>query len=426
MHRHTLNRTASTLITLFGSVTNTILTIQVLAAWRSFKWEPESEWDSSPDNWQLNGIKFIWSLLAIYFASAAAVCIVGLHGVIKNKPTHIRLYRDYSIADLSFCALATAVATYGAFLGPARAGICEELSHHPELMRDMLEMGLNIENCERWLERAVFAALAFMIVILFVRLHFLLAISNYYSHLSKYQDQAYGLYPYNYVPYYPPLHQQRSLSLPPTPAPLLNSQQSSQLPLVPTTLVPMQPIPTNGYPMHRVYLVPNPPSQVTNLEYAAVPDDAADEIVYAPVRRKDLPKDVRDGFVEAWIAGSAPHPNTSSSNSSTTPRNSCDAAPARHRRTAHASQVPLNSQPEPRRSSSRSSRRSHRTYRRTDETGLELELGAGQGRTGLIKLEIAPGEGLIRDGETAQQHPATSSEGGLPGYWDVPGSEGKR
>ncbi len=36
-------------------------------------------------------------------------------------------------------------------------------------MRDVLEMGLNLENCELWLERAVFAGLAFMLVIMVIR-----------------------------------------------------------------------------------------------------------------------------------------------------------------------------------------------------------------------------------------------------------------
>ncbi|KAF9057794.1 hypothetical protein BJ165DRAFT_1521142 [Panaeolus papilionaceus] len=419
-----LHRTASTLITLFGSVTNTILTIQVLAAWRSFKWEPESEWDSSPDNWQLNGIKFIWSLLVIYFASAAVVCAIGLHGVIKNKPTHIRLYRDYSIADLSFCALATAIATYAAFLSPARAGICEELSHHPELMRDMLEMGLNIENCERWLERAVFAGLAFMIVILFVRLHFLLAVSNYYSHLSKYQDQAYGLYPYNYIPYYPQIHHQRISPLPPShispPALPSNSQPQSQLPVPPTNLVAAHPAPATSYPMQRIYLVPNSlSSQPIDIEAATsvTSDDNSDDVVYAPIRRRDLPKDVRDGFLEAWVA--APTPNSTAS----TPRHSCDTAPVRHRRVHHHPQAPQASSHPTRRSESRSSRRSHR-LRQTNENGVELELGAGQGRTGFIKLEIEPGEGLLRDQDNLQEPLLASPE--LPGYWDVTRNEAKR
>jgi len=41
------------------------------------------------------------------------------------------------------------------------------------MMRDMLEIGLNLENCEQWLERAVFAGLAFMFVIMVIRVSIL-------------------------------------------------------------------------------------------------------------------------------------------------------------------------------------------------------------------------------------------------------------
>lgn len=81
----------------------------------------------------------------------------------------MRFYRDYSIADFSFCALATLGTTYAAFISSARAGICEEFSHHPELMRDMHEMGLNSENCEHWLERAIVALVGFMFILLVIR-----------------------------------------------------------------------------------------------------------------------------------------------------------------------------------------------------------------------------------------------------------------
>lgn len=77
------NRTASTLITLFGSITNAILTIQVLAAWRTLKGEQESEWDSMGDKWQMTSVQFICALLALYFAASSAVSAVGLHGILK-------------------------------------------------------------------------------------------------------------------------------------------------------------------------------------------------------------------------------------------------------------------------------------------------------------------------------------------------------
>lgn len=182
------NRAASTLITIFGVITNSAVTIQVLAAWRTLKWEAESEWESSGDKWQLDGLKLIWALLLVYFSSAAFVCTLGLVGILKvrspsssispfsllthlqqNKSSYVRFYRDYSIADFSFCTFSLILATYAAFLRPARVGVCEEFSHHPELMRDMLEMGLNLENCERWLERAVFVILGVLFVIMVVR-----------------------------------------------------------------------------------------------------------------------------------------------------------------------------------------------------------------------------------------------------------------
>jgi hypothetical protein len=190
MHHHPKNRTASALITVIGAIANTVVTIQLLASWYyTFKWEPESEWESSGDKWQLNGLKLIWALLVVYFSSAVSVCAIGFVGILKvrkqillsvsflsltqqNKQSYVRLYRDYSIADFAFCAFTLILFTYAAFLGPARAGVCEEFSHHPELMRYMQEMGLNLENCELWLERAVFAVVAVLFVIMIIRVSY--------------------------------------------------------------------------------------------------------------------------------------------------------------------------------------------------------------------------------------------------------------
>ena len=193
MHHRPKNRTASALITALSAITNAAAAIQVLVSWYTFKWESESEWETSGDKWQLNGLKLIWALLLVYFSSAASVCAIGFVGIVKvssnksstlclpylylnsfvlkqNKPSYVRFYRDYSIADFFFCALTLIlIITYAVFLGPARAGACEEFSHHPELMHDMQEMGLNLENCERWLERAVLAVLAVFFVIMIIR-----------------------------------------------------------------------------------------------------------------------------------------------------------------------------------------------------------------------------------------------------------------
>lgn len=85
MHHRPLNRTASALITVLGAITNAAVTIQVLAAWYAFKWEPESEWESSGDKWQLNGLKLVWALLLVYFSSAASICTIGFVGILKVR-----------------------------------------------------------------------------------------------------------------------------------------------------------------------------------------------------------------------------------------------------------------------------------------------------------------------------------------------------
>ncbi|CAA7258496.1 unnamed protein product [Cyclocybe aegerita] len=338
MARFGAARTASILITLFGAVSNAILTIQVLAAWRSIRWETESEWESRGDKWQLDGVKVIWGLLFIYFASAASVCAVGLHGVLKSKPSHVRFYRDYSIADFSLCTLCSILMTYAAFLKPARAGVCEEFSHHPELMRDMLEMGLNIENCELWLERAVFGLIAFLFVMMVVRLHFLLAVSNYYSHLARHSYH----------------HHQRTSSCSTIPAcssnsagvasgsthSLLHSHSSSQ-----------------SHPLQRIYLLPNTQHHtLAGSTGSNDPENGALEMVYAPVPRSSLPKDLQEQATEAWV--------------STSNARLADTEVRHHNHHHH-----------------RRHRNGHGHYSRHRSSSRET--------TGRIKLDIAEGEGLL-------------------------------
>jgi len=257
--------------------------------------------------WQLNGLKLIWALLLVYFSLATSVCTVGLVGVVKAKSSYLRFYRDYSIADFSFCAFSLVLATYAAFLGPARAGVCEELSHHPELMRDMLEMGLNLENCERWLERAVFAVLAVLFVVMVVRLHFLFAISNYYSQVTRRGSSA--------------------------------SSNS-----------------TPSHAIRRIFLLPKDSAELGDLEHGIDLD-----LVYAPVPRHSLPKELQDQATEAWVSLASP----ASQNS---PNSSLEHRNHHHHQCRH--------------------HRHHSSRYRSGSPSLQ---------TGTIKLDVSPDEGLFPD-----------------------------
>lgn len=89
---------------------------------------------------------------------------------VQSIPPYIRFYRDYAVADFAFCALTTLSVTYASFRYYSfRTDICEELSRHADLMRDLAESGLSLENCEQWFERAVVAFVAVMTIIIVIR-----------------------------------------------------------------------------------------------------------------------------------------------------------------------------------------------------------------------------------------------------------------
>ena len=69
-----------------------------------------------------------------------------------------------------FVLLSAMTVTYVSFSSPSvRAGVCEELGRQPEIMRDLADSGLNLENCEYWFERAVFAVIGMIFVFVVVR-----------------------------------------------------------------------------------------------------------------------------------------------------------------------------------------------------------------------------------------------------------------
>ena len=186
------HRTASALISLLGAFTYLAFAIQLFALWRSVKWDSESEWEGSADSWTTNGVKLVGGLSVAYFVSGAVASAVGFIGIVKVRshggirplyvsspcfsicvqsiPPYIRFYRDYSVADFAFCALTTLSVTYASFRYYSfRTDICEELSRHADLMRDLAESGLSLENCEQWFERAVVAFVAVMTIIIVIR-----------------------------------------------------------------------------------------------------------------------------------------------------------------------------------------------------------------------------------------------------------------
>ena len=100
-----------------------------------------------------------------------------LHSTTQRTPSFVRLFRDYSVADLCFCGLFAIFAALASFRPGTRATVCEELSRQPELLRDLAEAGLNLENCELWFEHAVVAVVAVIAILLVVRVSIIIHLS---------------------------------------------------------------------------------------------------------------------------------------------------------------------------------------------------------------------------------------------------------
>ncbi|KAJ6587771.1 hypothetical protein B0H10DRAFT_2093298 [Mycena sp. CBHHK59/15] len=168
-----LTKSVSLLTTLASGLIHSVLAVHLLAAWRTLRvLDAESELDA----WKLDGLRVLWALLALYVQAAAFISFVGFFGVLRAKPSHVRLYRDCSAADLACTAILTALAGY--YL--AAPGRCDQ----PELAQ-LLALLAPDETCERWLERAAVGLLVGLIVCTVARLHLLLAVSAHYAHLMR-------------------------------------------------------------------------------------------------------------------------------------------------------------------------------------------------------------------------------------------------
>lgn len=79
------------------------------------------------------------------------------------------MYRDYWVADLTFTSFATLLFAMASFHPTVRSSICEEISRQPQLTSELGEAGLDLEDCEPWLQRTVVAGVGLMAIMLIVR-----------------------------------------------------------------------------------------------------------------------------------------------------------------------------------------------------------------------------------------------------------------
>lgn len=263
-----LSRSIALFISISGSILNLFLALKFNSLWSSLKSvELESEWEGSLDSWSGESLTLLWGLLSCYFAAEAVSSLVGFIGIVKHIPSFIRFCRDYSIADLFFVIFAAISGAYVISTNPSiRNGLCEDVSSQPDFIRDLADMGFNLENCEVWFERAVIGVMTLTAVVIMVRVHFVISISNYYSHLSR-------------------------------------SRSSSTS----TTYTALRPVGSESH--HRIYLLPTPSAPPSSRSGSGTPE----VYVYSPVPLSSLSEEQTREMqtAEAWISHSEPSSRSS-------------------------------------------------------------------------------------------------------------------
>jgi len=168
-----------------GAVGNAYAVVHIVAMWLTMRREAESEWEGSADVWTLDVARTLGALVCVYMGVASVACAAGFYGTLKRLPAHVRIFRDYSIADLVFVTLSTLMFAFACVQPTLRGAVCEELSRQPELMRNLADTGLNIDNCDVYFERGVVGIVAVMSVLLICRMQFTLLVTDYYSQLLR-------------------------------------------------------------------------------------------------------------------------------------------------------------------------------------------------------------------------------------------------
>ncbi|KAG8897080.1 hypothetical protein FRB99_008468, partial [Tulasnella sp. 403] len=166
------DRTATLILSFIGATANFYATYKLLTTWFSIRWTwpglEESEWEGM--SWKIDTTRALGAIVCAYFFVGGIASIVGIIGVLKRRTSNLRLFRDYSIADLVFGFSCTAIFALVSTKPVVRSTICEELSRQPDLLRSLSDSaGLNVENCESFLDKATVGVMLLLGVVLFIR-----------------------------------------------------------------------------------------------------------------------------------------------------------------------------------------------------------------------------------------------------------------
>ncbi|KAI0036031.1 hypothetical protein K488DRAFT_41958 [Vararia minispora EC-137] len=177
-------KTAALSVSVLCAAVNLSIAFQFFSLWRASKRDTATESEGLAGGWA-RGLSTLGGLATVYFLTAAAANVVGLVGILKRYPRCVRFWRDFSIADFACTTTTTVFAVYAASrYYDLRNDLCEELSRHDDVMMDLAELGITLENCEQWSQRAILAVVSLLVFLHLIRLHLVITVSKIFARMS--------------------------------------------------------------------------------------------------------------------------------------------------------------------------------------------------------------------------------------------------
>lgn len=165
-----------------GAVFNLYVLFSILHLWFGLRRDAESEWEGGGHNL----IGTFAAIVVTYTLLSSTAYAIGIFGVYKRIPSYVRIFLQFSFADFALYVLALVGVAFACYRPSNwRDSTCEGLSTQPDILRTLAQAGLDLENCENWIENVVLWVLISLSVGLMFKLQFIVAVTTYYSSLAR-------------------------------------------------------------------------------------------------------------------------------------------------------------------------------------------------------------------------------------------------
>jgi len=166
----------------FGGALNICFLCSTMLVYVNARKDAESEWEGGGHD----VIPTTTAFIVTYCLISLTASLIGGLGVFKRTPSYIHLFLQYTLGDLVLSAVTLiSLAFTSSRSSRWHESTCNELFTQPDLLRLLVRFGVNIQECEIWLEKFITTAITVLCIVLILKVQFIILVSTFYATLSR-------------------------------------------------------------------------------------------------------------------------------------------------------------------------------------------------------------------------------------------------